>query len=601
MSLFTDLLSQQRLAPVQRYLDHRELTSTKNPGLWAVWEDDDTNIALINGDHHTALLSANPGLKLSLATIAGKVDVSGYCTTSQLQNLIDTYPGQVECFNHSWSHHALNDSAVFPDEGSLEAEFEKSIAWFKQRGWTYDILTYPGGSNNEMVRKVARKYFRNGIIAGIVDANLDCNIPPFNQYQLVSISLAGDTSHPTLAQVTAKIDAALAVSPNNCFFIFITHSQNFNADTPALIQGVYDYLVGKRFNVGTLSEALDFFGNVNDIGDGLNRKDFGITAANGIHHARSVGLDPRLYQYTFYSKPTDFPSSTMTVTNISSTGTAFPHSGDGKLITIRNSNDQNDFQLFFPKNYPAEIWKRSAETNGLEWDGYFKPLTPLADTTANRPAYNFAGMQYFDTDLGLPIFVKTAGVIERDTVKITKGATSAGNIRLTLGGSNYDIAVEAGWSIKQVEEAIRRTSFSAFGIWPGTDAIWLTLDTTAIDGVLTATAVSSSTVSYNFKVGDYVKVVGGNGGIVKITSVNGVGTVTGVELINGGSGYTTAVAATTTPLSRIDAVTLSRYTSGTSGALSFTDIDSTGVTASCTRNATGAATVWVKADGTTVA
>lgn len=99
-----------------------------------------------------------------------------------------------------------------------------------------------------------------------------------------------------------------------------------------------------------------------------------------------------------------------------------------------------------------------------------------AGTTARRPQDPKVGQQYFDTDLAKPILVKTLGVKEVLTLTITAGATASGNISLSLGGSNTDVALVAGDTAIQVADKIRAKFYRLYEVGGtlGTDTITFT-------------------------------------------------------------------------------------------------------------------------------
>jgi hypothetical protein len=90
----------------------------------------------------------------------------------------------------------------------------------------------------------------------------------------------------------------------------------------------------------------------------------------------------------------------------------------------------------------------------------------LSGTTASRPnsGFLYIGLQYFDTTLGKPVYAKTLGTTEKDTLTISAGATTSGNITVVVGGVSNTIAVLAGDSASTIGDKIRATAFSGWAL-----------------------------------------------------------------------------------------------------------------------------------------
>jgi hypothetical protein len=87
---------------------------------------------------------------------------------------------------------------------------------------------------------------------------------------------------------------------------------------------------------------------------------------------------------------------------------------------------------------------------------------PISGATSSRP-HTYALMQpFYDTTLNKPIWTKTLGVREVDTLTISAGATVSGNITITLNGVAATVAVSAGDSAGTIGDKIRATAFSGW-------------------------------------------------------------------------------------------------------------------------------------------
>jgi hypothetical protein len=89
-------------------------------------------------------------------------------------------------------------------------------------------------------------------------------------------------------------------------------------------------------------------------------------------------------------------------------------------------------------------------------------------STANRPSSPTyivgVGAQYYDTTLNKPIWCKSTGVKEVDTLTVSAGAIASGNITITLNGVATNVAVAAGDSAGNVGDKIRASVFSGWTV-----------------------------------------------------------------------------------------------------------------------------------------
>lgn len=100
-------------------------------------------------------------------------------------------------------------------------------------------------------------------------------------------------------------------------------------------------------------------------------------------------------------------------------------------------------------------------------------------TTTNRPLVAFIGSQSYDTTLNKPIWCKTTGTQEVDTLTISAGTNASGNITVTLNGVATTVAVTAGMTAGQVGDAIRGAVFKQWtlGGTAGSSAVTFTKTT----------------------------------------------------------------------------------------------------------------------------
>lgn len=86
-------------------------------------------------------------------------------------------------------------------------------------------------------------------------------------------------------------------------------------------------------------------------------------------------------------------------------------------------------------------------------------------TTAARPKNPRLGDTYFDTTLGYPIWPKTVGTVGTVSLQINGGATTSGDITITIFGVPYVVAVTAGDTNVQVRDKIVASVATFFPTW----------------------------------------------------------------------------------------------------------------------------------------
>jgi hypothetical protein len=131
----------------------------------------------------------------------------------------------------------------------------------------------------------------------------------------------------------------------------------------------------------------------------------------------------------------------------------------------------------------------------------------MKGTTANRPSYACQNTLYYDTTLGKPVICKSTQVKESDTLTITAGATSSGNITITLNGVATNVAVNAGDGASTIATKIVNTIFTGWAGVPNGNVVVFTYyqpmvmttpsfsgGTTGVTGSIVQTIAGSPTV-----------------------------------------------------------------------------------------------------------
>jgi peptidoglycan/xylan/chitin deacetylase (PgdA/CDA1 family) len=166
--------------------------------------------------------------------------------------------------------------------------------------------------------------------------------------------------------------------------------------------------------------------------------------------------------YTSSNLITDFPLSKISVFYVNNAGASgFPNTTAGIVTTYRLGGNGWDRQEYRKYN-TNELWVRYVDLSGA-WTDWI-PLSPQGGVTTNRPKTAVIGLNYFDTTLSKPVWCKTLGAKELDTLTISAGATTTGNITITLNGIAVNVTVNAGDTAGAIGDKIRSTSFSGWTV-----------------------------------------------------------------------------------------------------------------------------------------
>lgn len=273
---------------------------------------------------------------VNFAVITNAVGTSGYATWDELKELQSL---GAKFASHTHTHAVMTDLT----EAQLEYECATSKDILMQNGMDNDFLVYPYGSDNALVRKVTRKYFK-----GAIDIQSEeINVPPVETFRMNRWTLQNNT----LENYKAKIDETIAV---NGWLIFMSHSQyaDFDANQLQYVREIIDYARSKGVDIVSLKDGYEAIGNVVDIGDYSAREtgaEYTILDADGKRHSKSNNIDFKLSDEnpTPSTPITDFEVNKITH-NIVITANAvgFPENRGGTLLTRRYSNDSYGYQIY---------------------------------------------------------------------------------------------------------------------------------------------------------------------------------------------------------------------------------------------------------------
>jgi peptidoglycan/xylan/chitin deacetylase (PgdA/CDA1 family) len=136
----------------------------------------------------------------------------------------------------------------------------------------------------------------------------------------------------------------------------------------------------------------------------------------------------------------------------------------GVMRVYRSYSDLYSYATYTPFNANTIHMRKWHNGNAL-WSPWFNVSGNNNATTTKRatmPA--IVGQTLLDTTLSKPVWCKTAGALEVETLTITAGATATGNITITLNGVAVPVAVAAGDSAGAIGDKIRATAFSGWTV-----------------------------------------------------------------------------------------------------------------------------------------
>lgn len=194
--------------------------------------------------------------------------------------------------------------------------------------------------------------------------------------------------------------------------------------------------------------------------------------------------------YTAAQPITAYPAGKITQFDVNNSGlTGFP--GAGTSVVYRYSSGWS--RNIFYKYNTNEIYGRYIDISTNEWTSWIM-LNGGYGITSIRPTLTQTGYQYFDTTLGKPIWCKTVGVAEKDTLTLSAGATSSGNITITLNGVGVAVAVIAGDTIAQVDAKIRAATFTEW-VKTGTAGSGIIVFIRSIGGACSAPTIEDTGIT----------------------------------------------------------------------------------------------------------
>lgn len=239
----------------------------------------------------------------------------------------------------SHTHNHLDLTTL--SEKEIEYELSHSLSVLKQNGFKVNNITYPQGKSNEVVERIAKKYYKHGCRyqEGI-------NYDVINSFRILRYPMGSyyaNSSHNTLEFYKEKVDEAIT---NNAWLIFGLHSyaDEFDSTQQQYLKDTIEYIQSKGIEIVTISKGYEVFGNAVEVGDlryynGIN------IAFDGSSNIPIVRLKDQTYNAT--DDISVYPKNKISIAQIGNYQNAgFPENTGGILETYRTTDFS--FQIFYP-------------------------------------------------------------------------------------------------------------------------------------------------------------------------------------------------------------------------------------------------------------
>lgn len=254
----------------------------------------------------------------------------------------------MEFVSHTHDHVKLSELAT---EEEIRYQFEQSQAWLKEHGLVHDVLVYPFGGHNALVRNIAREYF-----SAAIDVTQGINYPPMRTYQLYRINIAPDS---TFEDLKPYIDECYQ---KNGWLIFMTHVFDWTDNTLQTVMDTIDYIQNLGIDIVTVKEGLRRRGNILDVGDYISTQDslkeVAIIDSNGEGHGATLGsslflsitdLEDKNEINGDISKFKDRCTTKIAITAAQTSGLGLPSAANGGVLEVVRNGTSFGYQAFYPR------------------------------------------------------------------------------------------------------------------------------------------------------------------------------------------------------------------------------------------------------------
>jgi|GEM_PF-3266789 len=304
-------------------------------------------------------------------------------------------------------------------EAQVETELSTAKSYMTGLGYNIKNMTYPNGGNNEMVRRLTKKYYRCACIGADNTTKVNRGATPRTEIIRTLLGAFFDTAIPgypatnTLEYYKKIVDLAIE---QNGWVVFCMHCSDvqFDATQQLYLAQTIEYIQSKGVEIVTLDKGFDVFGTVNEIGDyrqGENNTGMAIAKSGKVGGITNIFTKPNLSSATMLH---DFPNNCVSHTLVGWNETLGFPTASGILETHKISDYfEYNFQLWYD-TLTNKVWKRRFDL------GLAKPWERIGNgdsfITEGRPINATVGYSGFDITLGKPIWLKTVPSVWVDSM-----------------------------------------------------------------------------------------------------------------------------------------------------------------------------------------
>lgn len=304
------------------------------------------------------------GIPATMAIPPADIGRDGYMSWEQIKELVNDY---------GWSvgSHTINQVRLATVSLSeVDRQCRESKAMLEEQGLKATYISYPNGSYNDDVMKIAKRYYDTGSTTSD-----GANLPPVKSMALYRLSL-GALSVET---IKLRIDYAIA---NNGWVIIYTHSKEFK-DDPSLqdkLDQVINYAKSRNIEFKNHDDAWDIYSNVIDVGlygsenmpnnfQVASTGDFRVNGLRNDDYIKYAGYILKGEHNPILDKPlTSYPENKIIYENVPNNYALFPEGSAGALMTHNLTNwagyPYQEYHVIATNNYYRRFW------NGSKWSPF---------------------------------------------------------------------------------------------------------------------------------------------------------------------------------------------------------------------------------------
>ena len=337
------------------------------------------------------------GKKCTFAMQTGAVNMENKLTNNDIELLQSE---GYELVAHGYQHRDLTSISYEDREFELKNAKEYAI---KNNYKNTDTIVYPFGfddnETNKEIKAHTSKYFKYGVNAYGIDQHGNDNNEVLDNYYIKRL----DFNNKTLEELKAIVDRNIT---KKTLIVILIHSWMEDIDW-VKFEALIDYVISKSIPIVPLSEAINIKGNALQVGEyrtGIIIRNDGKIAKKGFNEVLLDG-SPELL-----NKPiTSFDNNSKTYFNVGN-GSHSPFGNFGGIVEVVRIGNWGymKYKIYFNNIEFIKQWDADNST----WKDWAIVQNTNIGTTSQRPLqwHTPTGLQYYDTDLGKPIWHKGNGV-----------------------------------------------------------------------------------------------------------------------------------------------------------------------------------------------